>query len=1396
MPKNCKPSLLQWLQWLASSPVASDTTSASVAADILLLLPDLSNITTVNRRPSATYISIKQQLHGVSLTQFGFEGLVHSVVDSSFSTSPSLVLLQQCMPNGKFAPFGSAYFAALSIPSELVLKSFSFLSFLLGRLGHRVNFSNAAVQEGLFPAATDSKCSWHSKLEALIKLLLFAADFEISQSPIGSALDASAHSSQIFSPKSGSTEKVSLLIEFLAFGPCLTSVVHDLASLEFMLYRPPHIDRDSLQVNFHCIGYLKDLFNLAIRQHSNGSIQVSPVVREFLNFVETTESTIADLCNWTNDIGDITGSAKFMWLVNSRLVIHFQRNVSRHLSVFSSFMSAVDAAALPSNISTLCGMFGCFFRLLALVLHWRLNVDMKEALNVCNCFVDCIVHQKELFSSVALSATPPFSFRRNCHVSETSLFFESVRAVVHALSLLCISGSIRTHDVVPALLNLVNAFEAAGAVALSDTVLATLAKVGAKVVGIPTEISTRQQHTTPSSVATVHQSNPSEEQLLKTQRITVAMCAGAPFVSARCSVVFSLLLYLQSRCPRLPAGDRTSVAIVCAHAIRCLPNDSDPSSLSKFQGLRVWKAAADLALSIIDLRCGSDEIDEASHAPIVGVLTVVVQAVVQLLSSPLADARYSADIYAHCCDAGIKLLRSAAIFASEMAHSNLVAPVSSACFNLLESACTVDISHVHSRDDISANASHFTRSRWAGITNIGNTCYAASVLQQLVSIPCFVAALSHASPGPLFGTSYQPLLPLLQSFSMEMAGTSGSRLSVFQPNGLYSRCIIGGSSVLDIADTTAQSQDAAEFFVTLINHLNVETATLAASDAMASSPRLFALSLPVISSSIAELFAVGITETFDWPACGCTRSQIDESLVLTSEGLVTQDAGGKSFTNINAVLDAHFSTTNMQRCCACGGEQATQCISTKRLTRVSDVLLLQLRCDTADGACVKIFEQPSFPLLLDVVKFAPQMDDTEYHLQGVILHHGLSMSTGHYTAVVRDAAGGDRMWGRHFNDARTAEPVLHSAIREIASREGRCVDLENGNLLYSGKPYILVYVKRQQQRAQPVRAIVSGMGLITLGCSAYDFVTHFSENIFDICKIAATRFQVVERTDSGCLKRQVVQFCIHVAPACVRLGQGSLRQLQCLFPDAVESGGHQLLDYAVSVLLSAATAADSADLLRSMLPFYLMTRAPSRRAELQSACLPQPAALLSLQDCSPSRLGPAYFAALVSAAHSPPVELDHTCLPLVEILKTIARKIGGHDSVSPDRSGSGSRSSPVYPGAPSTSPPFVFPLLQYARIQPVAAAVATALIQFTRITEPPALGDGNAAWLAGLAERDRVECVCQCLERSGAVALLVDAVQANGGEVGGKRSRDESGDGVLGVTVWQQLALAIKNSPE
>jgi uncharacterized UBP type Zn finger protein len=243
---------------------------------------------------------------------------------------------------------------------------------------------------------------------------------------------------------------------------------------------------------------------------------------------------------------------------------------------------------------------------------------------------------------------------------------------------------------------------------------------------------------------------------------------------------------------------------------------------------------------------------------------------------------------------------------------------------------------------------------------------------------------------------------------------------------------------------------------------------------MGSSPRVCAASLPVISSSIAELFAVSATETFNWPACGCTRQQTEDSVILTAAGLETQDTDGKSFSSIDAALRCHFSSSSMQRCCNCGSDQASQCTTMKRISRASNILLMQLRCDSADGACSKIFEQPSFPLVLDIHHVSHEVKHTEYDLEGVVLHHGLSMSAGHYTALVRDVAAADFMWGWHLNDAKSPEPVAHSIIRDVASREGRRVDLESSNLIYSGKPYLLVYVRRQHLRAQPAKALVSG----------------------------------------------------------------------------------------------------------------------------------------------------------------------------------------------------------------------------------------------------------------------------------------------------------------------------------
>ncbi len=1060
VPKNCTPSLMQWLRWLASSPHAHDASHASLAQDILLLLPDVDNFFTINLHPSSSYRSMKKYIHDKSIPQTMFESTLHSIVDSSFYTSPSLVFLNDCAPNGKFAHFRPALILALSLPSDLVSKSFSFLLFLLGRPGQRINLSNSAVHEGLFPTAAVVNCAFKSKLEELIRFILHVADFETPQS-------GTECSSLIFTPKPGSAANVSLLVDFLGCLPGLTSMSYDLAALEFMLFRPPHADFGTLQANFHCVGFLKDLFAHAERQRSKVGIEFGAPVNEVAQYVTMAEDAVADLGNWMRDIGSVLGAAKFMWLINSRVVIHLQRHITLFLGIFASLITKIDASSLPANMSTLCGLFGCFFRQLAVILHWKMNFSKEDALITCNSFVDCIMEQQAIF---CIKASASSSLRRNCQAAEGTLFSESIRAVTHVLSLLCTSHSVCAKDVTPALLKILKSCEAAGAVALSDSVMRTIAKVCFRAVGMSSDTQA------PPIGISARQVSPSQDQMAIVLQFIVAVCAGAPCVAARCAVALSFLHHHLPLCSRLPFGDRETISAVCAQALQFAPQSVPAAAVFDCQELHVWGTAAQLACSLLQSSLSEEENcqNAAAIAPIMNVVHEVVLAAGIFLRSQLVETASSSANLALCCDTGIKLLHSAARVACSSAFNEVPTLISNSFSSLLRTACGIDLSCIDSRNNITANGRNARRSSWAGVTNIGNTCYAASVLQQLVSIPCFVDALFDASLGPLAGSPSQTLLLSLQAFCTELLNPHASRISCLEPLELYARCIMASSNVLQIADTTAQSQDAAEFFVTLINQLNAETSASVCADVMSSSPRVCAASLPVISSSIADLFAVSATETFNWPACGCTRQQTEDSVILTAAGLETQDSAGKSFSSIDAALRSHFSSSSMQRCCNCGSDQASQCTAMKRISRASNILLIQLRCDSADGACSKIFEQPSFPLVLDIHHVSHEVKHTEYDLEGVVLHHGLSMSAGHYTALVRDVAAADFMWGWHLNDAKSPEPVAHSIIRDIASREGRRIDLESSNLIYSGKPYLLVYVRRQHLRAQPAKALVSG----------------------------------------------------------------------------------------------------------------------------------------------------------------------------------------------------------------------------------------------------------------------------------------------------------------------------------
>jgi ubiquitin C-terminal hydrolase len=1064
VPKNCKPSLLQWLRWLASSPCAKDASSAAIAQDILFLLPDPDNFLTINVRPSVSYMSMKNQLHSLSTSQSSFESALHSIVDSSFYASPSLSLLTNCSSKGKFCIFRAAYIEAISLPSELISKSFSFLLFLLGRPGQRINMSNPAVQQGLFPTEDVIKSNFHSRLEQLIKDLLYAADFE--SLPGDPTSNASSPALQVFTPKAGSLAKASLLMEFLSSSPCITAIYHDLLALEFLLLRPPHMDYDTVQESFHCASFLNDLFNHIKHQQADHRIRYCPAVVEVFDFVDLAVKAVVDVGNWIDAIGSVANTDAVMWLVNSRLIIHLHRHVNLCFDVLSPLIVAVDASALPVNISTLCGLFGVLFRLLSVIIQWKLNINTESALATCTSFLKCIATYQDGFSDNAYSKTP--IMRRNCQVSDISLFSESARAATHMLSLLFTNHYISTRDVVTHISQVLNALHRVQPVVSSDFVLTTVANVCCHAVGIPPENILKNGNVL--QVTKEYQSMPTTVILLKIRELLVALCGGASIAMSKCATALSLLLFTQTSCPVLSIEDRIIVANVCALALQV--NFSTEAESLILMNYQVWNAAAGLARSLL-----ADEFEQSSAviSSFLHAVPVIVQSLGFMLQNEPGAYETLSDtaLVALCCDNGIKLLNSCLrILASGPVRIESIVP--NAFLSLLKLACSANVSSIDLRNQISGQVRKFYRSRWLGIANLGNTCYAASVVQLLVSIPSFIAVLFESSLGPLAGNPSQALVRSLQGFTIAMSDLSQNQSPFLQPHDLYSRCIISSSNVLQIADTTAQSQDAAEFFVAIMNQLNVETSLSACLDTARSSPRMCAASLPVISSRVADLFAVSITEKCDWPACGCSRKQTEDSVLLPAEGLVTIDDSGKSFSSMDAVLASHFSSNHALRCCSCDTEQATQCTATKRITRVSDILVLQLRCNTSDGAYVKIFEQPSFPLHLDVRHVTDAVDETEYELEGVVLHHGLNMSTGHYTVLVRHKCASDHIWGLHLNDANVPEHVTHSVMNDITSRDGRRIDLEKGNLVYSGKPYLLFYVRKHHQRAQPAMAFLAG----------------------------------------------------------------------------------------------------------------------------------------------------------------------------------------------------------------------------------------------------------------------------------------------------------------------------------
>ncbi len=286
--------------------------------------------------------------------------------------------------------------------------------------------------------------------------------------------------------------------------------------------------------------------------------------------------------------------------------------------------------------------------------------------------------------------------------------------------------------------------------------------------------------------------------------------------------------------------------------------------------------------------------------------------------------------------------------------------------------------------------------------------------------------------------------------------------------------------------------------------------------------------------------------------------------------------------------------------------------------------------------------------------------------------------------------------------------------------------------------------------------------------------------------MTAACLEGAEEASSERVRLDMLRFCIYAAPACIRLGKAWVRRLQCLFAVVVDDARSESLNILVSDVLSLTKHTPGSILIKSLIPFYLITRVPLRRPELYSAFILPPNLAQSVQDCAPSSLGHSIFVALVSAAHSSKLEPECSSHALVEVFNCI---IAQELSVNQGDCSSGSSCSAPPTDAPINAASVTFAQLQPACLLSAARAALSALMLFNRISGPLMAENLSERWLAGLAERAGVEHVCEKLERSGVVTSLIRAIMDSVDYAGFKRFRDEDYDGSSDATLWKRVAL-------
>jgi ubiquitin C-terminal hydrolase len=306
-----------------------------------------------------------------------------------------------------------------------------------------------------------------------------------------------------------------------------------------------------------------------------------------------------------------------------------------------------------------------------------------------------------------------------------------------------------------------------------------------------------------------------------------------------------------------------------------------------------------------------------------------------------------------------------------------------------------------------------------GFYNLGNTCFLNSTLQCLVYLPALAQHFMGASYGGfvkrmdgrevLSSDTLGLLSELVGRVHTGKKGKGGS--SAISP-----KAIVAGIRRIGKQFRPGRQEDAHEFLRLLVD--GMAESCLKRSGVKGSAPHRLAETTP-----IHRIFAGYLRNQLQCVSCGFTSSTFDMAMDLSLDM-------HKGVHNLEEALRRFQATETLDKAnrWKCHGCKKLVCAQKHLTIHTSPrVLVLQLKRFAYGRHAGKIKRFLPYPEVLHLGTTGEERR-TKYHLTGVLVHQGGSMTFGHYFSFVRAANG---MWHR-MDDEGVQSARIDTVLNQIA----------------------------------------------------------------------------------------------------------------------------------------------------------------------------------------------------------------------------------------------------------------------------------------------------------------------------------------------------------------------------